>query len=925
MKLNLFNYIVIIICWVTALFVLTSAPAQESGYYDLSGHWKFKIDPGDTGIEEKWFTQIHSDSLWDTMKVPGFWESRDAYSGYDGAAWYRVWVELPATFADKPVYLGLGGMDDEFDLWIDGAHFGHFGDRQSGYTFYQRKSVHNVSDWLGPGRHLLAFRVIDWQGGGGIHRGPVALAVDSTYFMTPVERVKKVAKMYPDALWPYWIQGYGRSWTVIGLEEAVSEGMVSRDGAVGSKEWPHTISLWLTTNNGTVYAPERYHPTEINWKLQEGFLPLPVLSYGDEKIRIEQSYLVVPEESGRFEDGLIRIRYTILSQLDESEKGTLYLAIRPYQMTGAVGEITRIRWNDTLQAVLVDDGYMVFCGPGKPQKIIRQPVSVLNFEDSPGDISLYSVLGKKSGDEQLSVDPELEINAAAADWPIRIIPGKNTFEFTIPLQAIDISEITSPPSAKVSGKTIAEIWKNRLKNVKLQIPDKRMSDAYYASLAYILINADQNMPHPGTWAYDLFWYRDTAYILAALLRNGFFKFARQTVNHLMQAQRADGEFPPIFDLNYKQVGHREWDSQGQALFSLSEYVRFTNDTALARRYWPNVLRGVGFLDSLQTVSPIDILPPSWSAEDLGSSRWHHYWDDFWAIRGLQDAAWLARQIGEEPEAIRLPHKAETLRRNTLASINRLMDTTDIHWIPNGPEDLYGSSMARGTGPGVWPGGPLNPRDSLTRSSFDYYWNKWIKPYQGAYLHQGKFWPYAFELAACYVLLDKPQRAHRIVGWHLDHQTMPGVYAWGEQLDTTTAQFYAGDIPHGWVAADFINLVRTMLVYEKDDSLALGAGIPWKWLTDGQEVGISAAPTYFGSIGYSLHYTDTTHQLQWQMDTQQTAANGIKLKIPDRVDVLSVSVDGRTWENYTRSAIRIPSHTKSVVAWIKLKNNERIDY
>lgn len=897
---------------------------QPLAYLDLSGEWPFKTDPVNQGEGQGWFEPGYEDAGWEKIPAPAFWE-RHGQQGYDGNAWYRIRFELPEGFRDQPVYLGLGGVDDAFDLWIDGRRFGSFGDRRTGETYYRRKSVHNLTRWLSPGPHLFAFRVNDWGGGGGIHQAPLALASDSTVFMTPEERVLALAKQNPRALWPYWVQGLGQSWTVIGLPEAVAEGLVSREGMLGANTWPFTLSLWLRLEDGTVYAPENRAPDQLTWQLERGFLPLPQLAYGDERIQIRQSYACLPgyresqpSQAGFAKDRgeapqIAQIDYEIAVVSEKPLKGWLFLAVRPYLVNSKVAEIQRIAWEEQRQTVLVNGQFPVWCSAGTPQRRLIRPVAGLKLDRSKGDISEIVLQGFPALAEETGAEEEdLRLAAGLFAWEVALQPGAHHFRFRAPLEAPETRNDSAEFAPAISRPEMADLWQAQLTAVALKVPDEPLRNAYYASLAYILINADRGMPHPGPLAYDLFWYRDTAYMLAALLRNGQFDFARRAVAHLMAAQRPDGEFPPIFDLNYKQVGEREWDSQGQALFSLTEYVFFSGDTAAARRHWPQVERGVAFLDSLQAASKTGILPPSWSAEDLGSGKWHHYWDDFWAIAGLRHAALLAQKMGWPEQAQRLREKADRLNRATRASYTQLMKKKKISWIPNGPEDLYGSSMARGTSPGLWPGGALAADDPLVKQSFDYYWKTWIEPYQGAYLHHNGFWPYAFELGTCYLRLDQPEHAHAILQWHLNRQTFPGGYAWAEVLDTVNYRFQAGDMPHAWVAADYINLVRGLLVDERDDSLTLGAGIPREWLESGKAVGISGAFTRFGKITFEVSYQRASQTLHWSIDGEDLRAAGLKLKLPREFIVKSVAVDGAPWQDFNAGEIRLPASAKSVL-------------
>jgi hypothetical protein len=809
-------------------------------------------------------------------------------------------------------------MDDEFDLWIDGQHFGHFGNRAEDESYYMRKSVHHVGKYLAPGEHLLVFRVNDWAGGGGIHREPLALANDSTLFMTRTERLYALARRDPHLLWPYWVQGKGQSWTVIGLADAVAEGLVSHDGMIGANTWPFTLSLWLRIQDGTVYAAESLSPVRLNWQLKEGFLPLPQMMFGDENIRIRQSHACLPEVNGGA--GITRVDYEVASAFTSPVTARLFLAVRPYLVNSKVSELRQITWQEEKQRVLIENKFPLWCSPGAPDSVYLQPVSILRLDQSPGDISRIVL---ENSAENNSSSPGIEPGGPGEDslrmasalfaWDIVLNPGVNIFQFHAPLQGgegwKDAGEFALSPDTQ----QLAHGWRDQLTKVELKLPDEPLRNAYYASLAYILINADRGMPHPGPLAYDLFWYRDTAYILAALLRNGQFELARQVVAHLMAAQRPNGEFPPIFDLNYKRIGTREWDSQGQALFSLAEYVFFSGDTGIVRSCWPQLERGVAFLDSLQNGSKSGILPPSWSAEDLGSGNWHHYWDDFWAVTGLYHVALLAEKMGWPEKALRLREKAERLSEATRASYLEVLEKKKISWIPNGPEDLRGSSMARGTSPGLWPGGALAANDPLVKQSFQYYWKTWIEPYRGAYLHHNGFWPYAFELGYCYLRLDQPERAHTILNWHLAHQTFPGLYAWAEVLDTVNYRFQAGDMPHAWVAADYINLLRGLLVDERGDTLVLGAGIPREWLITGEAVGISGAFTRFGKMSFAVNYEESSQSLQWSIAGEELTAAGLKLKLPRELCCKSVMVDGIPWQDFNAAEVRLPVSAKHVLA------------
>ena len=144
-------------------------------------------------------------------------------------------------------------------------------------------------------------------------------------------------------------------------------------------------------------------------------------------------------------------------------------------------------------------------------------------------------------------------------------------------------------------------------------------------------------------------------------------------------QYANGKVPCCVD-------HRgadpvpEHDSHGELIFLIAEYTRLTGDSAAARANWPRIVAAVGYIDTLrrQRLTPEydapdkrhfrGILPPSISHEGYSAKPMHSYWDDFFALRGLKDAAELAVTLGETGEARRIGALADTFRVDLITSI-----------------------------------------------------------------------------------------------------------------------------------------------------------------------------------------------------------------------------------------------------------------
>jgi hypothetical protein len=91
--------------------------------------------------------------------------------------------------------------------------------------------------------------------------------------------------------------------------------------------------------------------------------------------------------------------------------------------------------------------------------------------------------------------------------------------------------------------------------------------------------------------------------------------------------------------------------------------------------------------------------------------------------------------------------------------------------------------------------------------------------------------------------------------------------------------FLGDMPHGWVASDFINAALDMLAYERqrDDALVLAAGVPHSWL-EGQGLSIERLRTPYGSLAYSLRRVGNRVRLTYRL-AGQPPIGGLVLQAP----------------------------------------------
>lgn len=144
--------------------------------------WRFRTDPEDQGRAGGWMASDFDTSgpEWRDLKAGSHWENQaEDLKHYTGVAWYRVTVEVPQDWAGLPVRAVFDGVDDSFELWVDGAPAGTFGDAATKHSIWLERQVAELGERLPPGPHTLTLRVVDHAGAGGLWK-PVFLTTGPT-------------------------------------------------------------------------------------------------------------------------------------------------------------------------------------------------------------------------------------------------------------------------------------------------------------------------------------------------------------------------------------------------------------------------------------------------------------------------------------------------------------------------------------------------------------------------------------------------------------------------------------------------------------------------------------------------------------------------------------------------------------------------
>ena len=309
----------------------------------------------------------------------------------------------------------------------------------------------------------------------------------------------------------------------------------------------------------------------------------------------------------------------------------------------------------------------------------------------------------------------------------------------------------------------------------------------------------------------------------------------------------------------------ENDSNGEFIYAVAEYYRYTRDVGFVSDMWPATVKAVEYIALLRQQRTTEafqrpdkqafygLLPESISHEGYSSHPVHSYWDDFFALRGLKDAASLAVVVGDDEHAASFAALRDAFRTDLYASIDKAMANHKIDYIP-------GFGRARRLRPDL-DGDRTHPAGELAylpRAGADAHLRQVLRARPGAATRRGPgddaYTPYELRNVDALVLLGQRDRALEILNYMLADQRPPAWNEWAEVVwrDASAPSSSATCRTPGWARASSSRCAR-MFAYEReaDHALVIAAGLPSAWVMSETGVSVRRLPTYEGVLSYSL--------------------------------------------------------------------------
>jgi F5/8 type C domain len=681
---------------------------------------------------------------------------------------------------------------------------------------------------------------------------------------------------------PRWVHREQSLWTPFGAAAGAYCALLNDDGMAeaGLGSFSLEPMLWI---GGRLVT---WADVSARQQLLEGWMPVPsvVWESGDWRLTIR---------ADASQSGIARLHYRLENLTAQPCAARLFILLRPFQVTppwqnfrklGGMSPIHDLKWQDG--EVIVNAAARLVLEQAAAQGAPR--FAALGFNDgfmpehlASGTLPATTAVTDASGFATGAIGFDFMLEAhQAADSSVSYLSGPASYQRAEP--AFD--------------------WGSRLP-VRQWRGSNWATDAIAAALtatAHVLVTRDGPALQPGPRRYTRTWIRDAAMMSAALLRMGHATEVHDFIRWYCPFQRADGFVPCCVDREGVDwlVEH---DSHGEWLELIADYFSFTSDLSLVRELWPSIEKAVGFIE--RALESNGLMPISVSHEGYLAQPVHAYWDDFWTVRGLRDAAQLARSIGDAVTAQHWHDLGVRLSASLFASIDATCAQRNLEFIPGSIEwaDFDPTATANAVYLLDVPAG-LN-RGALERT-FDKYLADWRAKRSGA-LAWTNYTPYEIRNIGALVRLDRRSDALELLRFFLSDRRPRAWNQWPEiaWADQHTPA-HLGDLPHTWIAGEYVLAVRCLFAYEletdPDGTLIVAGGIAPEWLED-EGVQVEAMPTRFGPLTYTLRRLDAS---TLSFKVAAGFAGKIVLRPPLIAALRSVSVNGNDFTAFDASSVTL---------------------
>jgi hypothetical protein len=663
-------------------------------------------------------------------------------------------------------------------------------------------------------------------------------------------------------------QGRGEQtyWTPVGTGQGGTQALFNEEGMVEVDKGSFSVEPFLYTGGRLL----TWADVTLAQGLEQDYLPIPWSEWRTEGLSLRTTaYATGRADPGCYDAAdrpVLFIRYRVENTGTERQSVRLFAALRPFQVTptwqhwrnfGGMAEIKALNYRDGV--VWVNGNKAVIpLTPAAGFGAATFDEGAITEYLATGEPPLRTVVADEFGYGSGALRFDLDLAPGAAEEIYLAAP----FGFEADAAAVAAVQAASGPA---EFEHAVRSWETALNAAQIRLPPTAgdFAHTFKTAAAHILINRDGAALHPGPRRYNRSWIRDGVLMGAALLRVGCTEALRDFMRWYAQFQAEDGNLPDCADREGTEW-LPEFDAYGQFIYGVMEYWRFTGDLGLVREMQPAAWKTLGYMEALRArrLTPeyqtpekrasYGLLPESMSHEGYMAHPVHAYWDDFWALQGLKDAAAMAELLGDRSEAARLATLRDDFCRDLYASLDATIARHGIDFVPGSVE--FGDFDPAATAIALSPIGEAHrlPRPAIDRT-FDKYMEGFRERASGA-VAWNNYSAYEVRIVGALLRLGRRKDALELAEFLLADRRIRCWNQWPEiSWRDPQGPSFIGDLPHTWISGEYILAIRSLFAYERetDAALVIAAGIAEAWLADGFELAVENLPTWYGKLSYSL--------------------------------------------------------------------------
>jgi hypothetical protein len=758
-----------------------------------------------------------------------------------------------------------------------------------------------------------------------------------TQVMTPLKRYEILAGREYPALFPPTLHHQQVYWTAVSVPAGEQKSLFDEFGDLEPfKGGPLVQPLWRDAAGRVVAA----FSARRTLSLREGWIPMPEVQWFPQPgLLLRSEAMAVHTATG---DATL-VRYRLENSGPRTVEGQLALLVRPMQVNpvwqnGGTSEIRSVSFEGAGQnSQLIVNGRRVLTALSGPSVQGVAPFG------TTGQTEITRYVSEGGVPSSNSVRDPLGLGAAAMIYAVKLEPREQSDVVLMfpaaeptskpasaprhePRSASTIPAITSPADFDKLATLTEQDWHTRLLRVGIELPDQSLIDTLRAQLGYMLVNAKGPVLLAGPRNYDRSFIRDGSATAAMLLRMGIPAPAREYLRwYASHGTRPDGLISPILNddgsVNRGVGSELEYDSQGEFVALVADLARLNGGAISVREYLPAVRGALQFLQALRERTLVPgyqasseapgrfrgILAPSISHEGYPAPT-HSYWDDYWALKGWQDGAWLARQWQLDDMAKWASEQEAALRESLAASVRATMAWKHLDYIPASADfaDIDPTSVSIGLDPAG--AQEVLPPTELRTTFMRYLGEVRKRSLPGAHY---VYTPYEFRNVLTFVHLDEPLLAAELLNRLRANRYPSDWQVFAEVVRSPMRSvFYLGDMPHTWVGAEYVRAVIGMLMQERAEGLELLPGVPPAWVA-GKGLAIDHLATAHGPLSMSAQQDD--NGLHIHLGPGLGPSTQLLISWPTRQRPKSVTVDGKPQGDFGDEGVQLQHTFRELVA------------